>query len=338
MRNQVIRLGLVALTFTGCSSAEKKEAATADSTAAKMAAVLALPLGEAYLPVPEGKIWYHLVGVGTGTPVILLHGGPGFSSYYLKVFEGLGDDRKVIRYDQLGGGKSSGLTDTSKINIAHFVAELDSLRGHLGYDKIHILGHSWGTILGLEYYRAHPEHVASLTLASPALDIPAWEKNAKRLLKTISDSGQRAAAEAEKSGKYDTPAYKAANDEFWNKYVMRSPAQRVQADLDSTMTQINETIYNYMQGPSEFTIVGTLKYYDAVKFLKEIKVPVLFTVGEFDEANPDIVKRQAATLPGAKLEVLKGSAHMSPWDAPEQGLKVVRDFLRSVDAAKPGKT
>jgi proline iminopeptidase len=214
------------------------------------------------------------------------------------------------------------------------VAELDSLRSYRGYAKVHILGHSWGRSSGSSIIAPIPEHVASLLFGSPALDIPAWERNANRLLKTISDSGQKAAAEAGKTGKFDSPAYQAANDEFWVKYVMRSAPQPVQADLDSTMSQRNEVIYNYMQGPSEFTIVGTLKKYDGTKGLKEVKVPVSFTVGEFDEANPDIVKRQAAMVPGAKVEVLKGSAHLSPWDAPEQNLKVVRDFLRSVDGPK----
>jgi pimeloyl-ACP methyl ester carboxylesterase len=87
---------------------------------------------------------------------------------------------------------------------------------------VHLLGHSWGTILAPEYYRAHPDRVVSLVLGSPALGIPAWEKNAKRLLKTLSDSSQKAALAADQTGRYDTPANKAANDEFWAKYVMRS--------------------------------------------------------------------------------------------------------------------
>jgi proline iminopeptidase len=98
----------------------------------------------------------------------------------MKSQEAISADRPVVRYDQLGAGHSDPITDTAMFNIAHFVRELDSLRSHLGYDKVHVIGHSWGTILGLEYYRAHPEHVASLTLMSPALDIPAWERNAKR--------------------------------------------------------------------------------------------------------------------------------------------------------------
>src|SRR5438034_6147179 len=124
------------------------------------------------LRVADGRIWYKITGTGRGTPVILLHGGPGYSSFYLKPFEALGTDRPVVRYDQLGGGKSDRISDTTLFTIAHFVRELDSLRTALGFQKVHLVGHSWGTILAVEYYREHADHVASLTLASPALDIP----------------------------------------------------------------------------------------------------------------------------------------------------------------------
>ena len=329
MRPTTTGLVAIVLLSTGCSGKANQEGAAADSTVVVVAP--GLPPGEAFLPVADGRVWYHKVGTGSGIPVILLHGGPGYSSYYLKLFEKLGDDRTVVRYDQSGSGKSGTLTDTTKMNVARFVAELDSLRSHLGYERVHILGHSWGTILGFEYYRAHPERVASLTLASPALDFPAWAKNAKDLLTTISDSGQRAVAEAEKSGNYATPAYEAANGEFWAKYVMRSSPEPVQADLDSLLAQVNLATYSYMQGPSEFTIVGTLKDYDATPHLNRVTVPVLFTVGEFDEANPKLVRRQAALVPGAKVEVIKGAAHATPWDGPDQSLAVVRAFLRAAD-------
>jgi len=308
------------------SSPAADSAAAATSTAAET-----LPAGEARLAVAGGRIWYKVSGSGSATPAILLHGGPGYASFYMKSQEALSADRPIVRYDQLGAGHSDRITDTAMFNIAHFVRELDSLRSHLGYDRVNLIGHSWGTILGLEYYRAHPEHVASLTLMSPALDIPAWERNVKRLVKTLSDSSQKAIATREAEGKFDAPDYEAALQEFYGKYVWRRP---VQADLDSTFAQANQGLYNYMQGPSEFTIVGTLKTYDATPFLKDVKVPVLFTVGEFDEADPPTVRKHARMTPGAKVAVIPGAAHVVQWDAPDETNRVVRAFLQSVDSTK----
>jgi len=280
------------------------------------------------LAVDGGEIWYRVTGTGGGTPVILLHGGPGFSSYYLKSLEALGDDRLVVRYDQLGGGKSDRIEDTTKFTIPHFVQELDALRSHLGLEKVDLYGHSWGTILALEYCRAHPERVNAMVLASAALDIPAWEANARELVKTLPDSLQRAIEVREASKEYDAPDYQAALMAFYGLYVWRHP---VEADLDSTFATVNEGIYNYMQGPSEFTITGTLKSYDAMPFLSEVRVPVLYTVGEFDEANPDLVKRFADATPDARMVVIPGAAHITTWDNPEANLDAVRTFLRDTD-------
>ena len=297
----------------------------ADSGATALAA---LPEGEARLAVEGGKIWYKVSGKGDGIPVILLHGGPGFNSFYLKPLEALGNERIVVRYDQLGAGKSEGMTDTAKMNIPHFVAELEALRAHLGFDKVHIVGHSWGTMLAMEYYRAHAAHVASLSLGGSVMNVPEYAANAKKLVKTLSDSAQRAIREGEAARKYDSPSYQNAMGEFYGKYVWMRP---VQADLDSTMSMINERIYNYMQGPSEFTINGTFKDYDATPALRDVKVPTLYFVGEFDEVGADIVKRHASMTPGSTYTRILNSAHISTWDNPEAVLAAVRAHLKKSD-------
>jgi proline-specific peptidase len=288
-----------------------------------------LSIGESRLAVAGGNIWYKVSGTGTGTPVVLIHGGPGMSSYYLKPFEDLGNDRQVIRYDQLGGGKSDKITDTTLFNIDHFVKELDSLREHLGLDKWHVFGHSWGTILALEYYRAHPDRVVSLTFAGACFNIPAYEKRALQLLTTLPDSLQQAVKKAESNGKYDDSGYQNAMNQFYSMYVYRNP---VQPDLDSMFATFNTGIYVYMQGPSEFTITGTLKKYDATSFLSQIKVPTLFTVGEFDEVGPEIVKDFANKVTGSRYVLFKGAAHITSWDSRDENIKVIRNLLNTVDS------
>jgi proline-specific peptidase len=339
MHHSTILLALAgAAALSGCTRTPARSVATHEPPGHATAVDTASPPlgdGEAYLAVPGGRIWYKKTGTGGGTPVILLHGGPGYNSFYLKSLEALGDDRPVIRYDQLGGGRSGPMTDTSQMNIAHFVRELDSLRAALGYERVHILGHSWGTILGFEYYRAHPEHVVSLTLGSAALDIPTWERNARRLVHTLSDTAQRAIDVREAEARFDAPDYQHALEEFYGKYVWRHP---IEADLDSTVKTANMRIYNYMQGPSEFTITGTLKHYDVTPLLHTIKVPTLYTVGQFDEANPPTIRHFASLTPGAKVEVIPGAAHITTWDNPAVMLQVVRGFLRKVDAAEPRAT
>ena len=328
---RVRHLAAATVLLSACGGTESKPAdstpaATPPATTA--AATPALGPGEAMLPVRGGRIWYKVSGTGKGTPMVLLHGGPGAGSFYLKPFEDLGDDRRVIRYDQLGAGKSDRLTDTTLMVIPRFVEELDSLRRALGIDKWFLNSQSWGTVLALEYYKAHPEHVAGIVFAGSVFDWHQYVREANAWVKQLPDSSQRAIDAWKKGGSAETPAFKNATDEFYAKFVWQRP---VKADLDSTMATFGAEQYNYMQGAYEYVVTGTLKDYDARADLPKIKVPVLSTTGEFDEVGPKTVEAHAKMIPGAKFILYKGAGHVTSWDATDANVRDVREFLRSVD-------
>ncbi|HAQ08876.1 MAG TPA: proline iminopeptidase, partial [Bacillus bacterium] len=118
---------------------------------------------EGYVDVTGGRIWYEIYNKdASGTPVIVLHGGPGSSSYSLKGLKELGAERPVILYDQLGCGKSDRPIDTSLWKIERFVEELAQIREALKLDEVHILGHSWGTTLAAAYCLTKPVGVKSV--------------------------------------------------------------------------------------------------------------------------------------------------------------------------------
>jgi proline iminopeptidase len=326
MRRHPRFLTLLAGALVACGPREKPAPVVATGSATASAA---LPPGESYLVRKEGRTWYKVSGGGSATPAIIVHGGPGFPSYYVKAYERLADERPVVRYDQIGGGKSDPVRDTTLWTIDQFVDELDRLRAHLGYDKVHLVGMSWGSMLSYAYYQAHPEHVASLTLAGAPLDIPALARHARVLLKTLPDSVQQVIARREAEKNYAAPDYQHAMEVFYGRYVWMRPDP---VELDSTLKGANESVYNYMQGPSEFTITGTFKDWDVTTTLKDVKVPVLYTVGEFDEVDPVLVRRYADLTPGATYAVIPNAAHVTTWDNPDSTLSATRAFLRSVDA------
>ena len=104
----------------------------------------------------------------------MLHGGPGAPSYYLNPLEKVAEDRPVIFYDQLGAGRSDRPTDSTLSRVDRFVNELAQVRKALNLHEVHILGHSWGTMLAVDYMLTNPEGVQSLILASPALSVKRW--------------------------------------------------------------------------------------------------------------------------------------------------------------------
>lgn len=293
-----------------------------------------LARGPATLDTPFGELWYDVVGQGEGTPAILLHGGPGINSYYMNPMRELGADRPVILYDQIGSGRSTTDTGPEDWTVESFVSELEVLRDHLGLERMQLVGHSWGSILAAEYWRAHPQHVESLVFMGPALSIPEWLADVDALLLTMPDSIQAAVAEHEAAGTFEDPAYQGAVDAFYREYLAR--AQPWSEDLGNALNTANWDIYGTMWGPSEFTATGTLKDYDATPWIGEIDVPVLFVAGEFDEARPVTVRRQATLVPGARVSVIPGAAHLMMHDASAETNRVVGEFLRAVDEGRDG--
>ncbi len=133
---------------------------------------------EGYIPVPGGQVWYSITGTGPEIPLLALHGGPGLGSSYLEPLTVLADERPVILYDQLGGGKSERPDDLSLWVLDRFVEELRQVRAALGLTEVHLLGQSWGTILAVEYALTRPPGLVSLVLAGPVLSVPRYARDA----------------------------------------------------------------------------------------------------------------------------------------------------------------
>ncbi|SYZ72278.1 Proline iminopeptidase [Candidatus Zixiibacteriota bacterium] len=299
------------------------------TVAAGMARAGELVSKEGFVDVDGGKVWYRMVGSGAGTPLLILHGGPGVPSYYLKPLAALGDERPVVFFDQLGCGHSPAENDSSLWTINQFVKQVGDVRKALGLKEIYLFGHSWGTILAAEYMFTKPEGVRGLILASPALDIPRWGKDAEKLLAGLPDSVQSVIHKHEADGTTDAPEYQNAVMAYYFKYLARR--QPWSADIDSSFAQINPALYNYMNGPSEFALTGTLINYDCTHRLHELTVPVLFTAGEFDEAVPSTVAYFEDLVPHSEMATFKDCGHLTMQDDSTHYVEAVRKFLRKLD-------
>lgn len=286
---------------------------------------------DGYVQVTGGRVWYRIVGGGTRSPLLLLHGGPGMPSYYLKPLARLADERPVVFYDQLGGGRSDQPDDTTLWTLERFVEEVTQVREALGLKEIHLLGHSWGTMLAVEYMlTTKPSGVKSLILASPALSVERWLRDADSLKRTLPASLQTAINKHEATRTYDAPEYQAAVTEYYKRFLSRMDPWA--ADLDSTFAQLGVGPYMTMWGPSEFTATGPLRHYERAERLGELSLPVLFTVGRYDEATPATVEHYRSKVPGAKLVLLEHSAHITMQDEADRYVEVIREFLREVES------
>lgn len=286
--------------------------------------------GDGRLAVEGGSIFYRVTGVGTEIPLLVLHGGPGFTSHYLEPLAALGDDRPVVLYDQLGAGRSDRPADTTLFRIDRYVRELDSLRRALSLDRIHLYGHSWGAMLALEYLATKPEGIASVTLASPVISTASWAADGEVLVATLPDSIRRVIAEHEAAGTTASPEYQAASMAFTIRYVL-GVSPPFPPEADSAMAGYNPLVYETMWGPSEFSPRGNLKEFDRSATLATLELPILFTAGRNDEAVPATVERFAATARNAEVKIFEQSAHMAMLTEREAYVAALRDFLRKHD-------
>ncbi|KQL52662.1 proline iminopeptidase [Heyndrickxia shackletonii] len=284
---------------------------------------------EGYVSVTGGKVYYKKVGNGEKTPVILLHGGPGGTHVPFFKLEELGDERPVIFYDQLGSGRSDKPDDLSLWHVERFVEELGQIREALGLSQLHILGHSWGTMLAASYLLTKPEGVKSVIFSSPCLSAPEWERDQEVHLKQLPQDVQDILAKHERVGTTDSEEYKTAMKEFNKRFVYRLESKPKETETEYAKS--NAVVYNTMWGPSEFCTTGNLKSFDVTDRLKEIQIPALFTCGRFDEATPSTVEAQSRKLPGARFHVYENSAHLAYLEEPEEYIRVVREFLASAD-------
>ena len=285
---------------------------------------------EGFVAVEGGRIWYHRVGAGKGTPLVLLHGGPGSCSYYLKPLLELADERPVIIYDQLGCGKSDRPTDTTLFTVDRYVRELQALRDSLGLREIHLLGHSWGAMLAEAYMATEPTGVRSVIFASPLVTTAQWERDADSLILALPDSMRAAISTHEANGTTSAPEYASATRAYYALYLKRKPS-RDAADADSGRAAFGTRVYEYMWGPSEFTATGTLKHFDATNWLRAIKVPTLFMAGEFDEATPASTRTFSQLVAGSEYVTIPGSGHMTTNDNPDAMRSAIRGFLARVE-------
>ena len=285
---------------------------------------------EGYIAVTGGKIWYKIVGKNKqGIPLLLLHGGPGASHHYLEPIADLADERPVIFYDQLGCGNSDNPEDVSLWNVERFVDELQQVLHSLYLDKVHILGQSWGATLAVEYvFTRDAKGVTSLILSGPLISASRWIEDQRAHIEQLPKDAKKAILHAEKYGAYESDEYQQAMMVFYQKHLCR--LDEWPECMHTTFAKLNHAQYEYMWGPSEFTITGTLKNHERADQLHKITLPTLFTCGEYDEASPTTTRHFQENLPGSQLHVFKDASHEHHIENRTEFMTVIRNFLQSL--------
>ena len=293
-----------------------------------------MKISEGYMPFMGHHTYYRTVGERTDkAPLILLHGGPGSTHNYFEVLDRVAeeDGRMLVMYDQIGCGNSYVDGRPELWTAETWVNELIALRKHLGLDTCHLLGQSWGGMLLLTYICGY-EHsgVKSGVLSSTLPASWLWGIEQARMIKELPEEYQEAIKTATETGDYSSDIYQRAEEE----YMLRHAAGKPDPDGPECLLRKKRTgreSYVVGWGPNEYTPMGTLKDYDVIDKLKDIKEPCLVINGGNDLCTPYIAKVMYDNIPNSRWELFRECRHMCFVEDNDHYVEVLKEWLNEKD-------
>jgi proline iminopeptidase len=284
------------------------------------------------MPVVGGKykVWTKKLGSGP-VKVLLLHGGPGFSHEYLEALESFLPQAgiEMYYYDQLGCNNSDQPDDPSLWTLARYTEEVEEVRRGLGLEHFVLYGHSWGGILAIEYALHHQQHLRGLVISNMTAGIHSYLKRTDFIKQQLPPDTLARLTVLEGKQDYDSPEYqKIMMEDLYPKMICR--LQPWPEPVTRAFRHANDKIYNLMQGKSEFLVTGNLKDWERWDRLHEIKVKALTIGAQYDEMDPEDMKKMATLMPAANHAFCPNGSHLCMWDDQEIYFKQLLEFLRTV--------
>ena len=260
----------------------------------------------------------HVVKHGSGTPIMVMHGGLGLDhTYFRPSLDGLGDVAELIYYDHRGNGRSPAVENYDDISFETLIDDADELRKSLGLDKVILYGHSYGGFIAQNYALKYQENLAGLILASTSYNIhyepvfPDWQTP-----EAMGAIGRIFGGPFESDEEF-AETWRTALPIYW---------KDIQAELAAEID--TNTVYKGDAWNRGFAMLGD---FDLKGKLSAIQVPTLIMSGKYDF----ITGRQAhedmhAEIAGSTLANFDDSAHFPMHTETEAYLAAIRSWLATL--------
>jgi len=284
---------------------------------------------ETMLDVQGARLY--LREIGSGTPLLILHGGADFNhAYLIPELDRMADGFRLVYYDQRGRGKSSPGVVAQDVSIDSEVADLERVRESIGADRIAVLAHSWGCVVALEWATRHPGHVSRLILMNPP---PASHQELQRLRARRRE--KEAATLATMTDIAQTPEWLAGDlqaEELCNRAHF-SAAVHDPKHLEPILRRLR----------AHFTPEDVVKAraiedrlheqtwsqpdYDLVSRLRGLMAPALVIHGSDDFIPIESAAEIAHAIPGAEFRVFENCGHFAYLEQPEMFRDAIEKFV-----------
>lgn len=273
----------------------------------------------------------HYTVIGEGKPLLLINGGPGYSSHhFVTIGKQISDStqHRVILFDQRGTGKSELETiDSTTVNMKLMVKDIEVIRNQLGIDNWDVMGHSFGGILAMFYAADHPDRISKLILsASGGIDARFVAYVTPNIRMMISDHNR------EKLDHWSDPDNITDPAEALNKRTEAFAEATVYdkshvPDIVKALTapgaykgQINGLVWNDLLG----------KNYDLKPELQNFDKPTLIIQGRQDYVGDATAFRIHMALPDSELFFINRSGHYMWLDRPDVYFNKLDIFLNDL--------
>lgn len=274
------------------------------------------------------RLWY--TESGKGSPVIVIHGGPGMDHDSLAAdLAPLRQHHRLIEYDQRGGGRSSLPADVALLTIEHHVDDLEALRKHFGFRKVTLLAHSFGPAIVARYAIRYPERIERMIFLSPIPPMKGkfFEEYGASLMKRLTEEQRKRGDELQK-GFESSADVTAVCREYWSimtppRLAKSVPVTAVKSDLCAAppesirfgMTKTNPTTF------------GSLGDWNWTSDLARVNAPVLIIHGEENSIPMAMVSNWVTALPNARILRLPHTGHFPHAEQPNIVFPAIETFL-----------
>lgn len=290
-----------------------------------------LPSQQGFIKVPGDELYYQQFGIASKRqpPIVVLHGGPGMDQGYLlpQMLE-LAKDHEMIFYDQRGAGKSSRqLLDPHQISMERYVQDLEAVRKYFGFQKMILLGHSFGGILAAEYAIQYPDHVAGLILMN---SVPMSLNGCKVFNQKCAERLQQIQESLDELK--NSSAFQQGDPhvvEQWYRMVFETYCAK---KSDAKKINLHFSPAAARNGPKIEKLFGEnffSKPYDLRPQLHQLSIPTLIIHGNQDPVPVKTAFETKAAIPQATMIVLDPCGHFSYLEQPKKCFEAIRKFLKN---------
>ena len=291
---------------------------------------------QGYVDANGVLIYYEAFGVGS--PLVIVHGGPGAShDYFLPYLAPLARHHQLVFIDERGSGRSQKLDDASGYTVEAMVEDVEAVRKGLALGRIALLGHSYGGVLAQAYALKYQQNLSSLILCSTFFSTSKMNEVFRKELAAMPAELRERIEKQEAEGlfghgrdyeknRYTNDYMIAAWGEGYFPYLYQRHPDENYDPVDNG--KMSWDLYRAMWGShGEFIIDGNLKSVEYAKRLPSLRVRTLVTAGDHDECDPALAKELSGLIYGSRLVIFPRSGHMTFVDQPDLFLRAVDDFL-----------